>query len=188
MAKSLVYKREHEEIPINMTPMIDIVFQLIIFFILASQFASKEISAVTLPFPVKPPSVEEKDLKGVARVVINVLSKEDPEHAQSAGGQPQAYGELLRYEINREPFDEFLLGERISAETGKRMHMAEVIKNKFEDAQQKGLPFFVEIRADYRVAYEHVARALSAAGSAGVKKVYITVRRNPIPEEMGRET
>jgi len=36
-------------VSMNMTPMIDIVFQLIIFFLLTSQFQQLEIEDVTLP-------------------------------------------------------------------------------------------------------------------------------------------
>ena len=59
----------------NMTPMIDIVFNLIIFFILTSQFARLEIEEVTLPESI---TATPKDCSQFRNVVINVVNPDDP--------------------------------------------------------------------------------------------------------------
>jgi len=60
------------DVGINMTPMIDVVFQLIIFFLLASHLGQQESqTAVTLPAAE---SGHRADLDDVRRVTVNVLS------------------------------------------------------------------------------------------------------------------
>jgi len=59
----------------NMTPMIDIVFNLIIFFILTSQFAKLEIEEVVLPVSE---TATPKDYSQFRNVVINVVNPDDP--------------------------------------------------------------------------------------------------------------
>ncbi len=61
----------HREMRVNMTPMIDIVFLLIIFFLVSSHLARQE-SQMALPLPTAV-SGEALDDFDHARVVINVL-------------------------------------------------------------------------------------------------------------------
>jgi len=62
-------------VSVNMTPMIDMVFNLLIFFILTSQFAKLEIEEVVLP-----PSwtAVNKDYTLFRNVVINIVSPDNP--------------------------------------------------------------------------------------------------------------
>ncbi|MCX5672216.1 MAG: biopolymer transporter ExbD [Planctomycetota bacterium] len=62
-------------VSVNMTPMIDMVFNLLIFFILTSQFAKLEIEEVVLP-----PSLTavSKDYTQFRNVVINIVSPDSP--------------------------------------------------------------------------------------------------------------
>jgi biopolymer transport protein ExbD len=55
----------------NMTPMIDIVFQLIIFFMLVSEFQNMEMEQITLPYALE--GTEPTDVR--ARVVVNVSER-----------------------------------------------------------------------------------------------------------------
>jgi biopolymer transport protein ExbD len=168
MAKSAVYGDAggSAELSINMTPMIDVVFQLIIFFILASQFASKEISPLTPPAPHEPRAIKEEKIKE-RRVVVNVLSKEDPQYKKE--GEEVLPGELAWYEIYR---------ERIAGPNAFD-EMRQIIQDHYEAAKKaERKDFHVEIRADWRVNYLHVARVMQAAGDAGVEKAYITVRES----------
>ena len=61
----------HREMRVNMTPMIDVVFLLIIFFLVSSHLARQE-SQMALPLPTAV-SGERLDDFDHARVVINVL-------------------------------------------------------------------------------------------------------------------
>lgn len=61
------------ECVLNMTPMIDIVFQLIIFFMIVSEFQNMEMEQVTLPFALK--AKEEPKEGQQNRIVVNVNDK-----------------------------------------------------------------------------------------------------------------
>jgi len=57
----------------NMTPMIDIVFQLIIFFMIVSEFQNMEMEQITLPFALE--AKEESKEGQQNRIVVNVNDK-----------------------------------------------------------------------------------------------------------------
>lgn len=64
-------KKKHpvtENVGFNMTPMIDIVFQLIVFLMLATEFVSKDLEAVKLPYAKH--AVEDKNPKD--RLIVNI--------------------------------------------------------------------------------------------------------------------
>ncbi len=55
-------KRSSEEVKLNMTPMIDIVFQLIIFFVVASELEKTSFDQrIMLAFSPDGPAIEERD-------------------------------------------------------------------------------------------------------------------------------
>jgi biopolymer transport protein ExbD len=54
---------------INMTPMIDIVFQLLLFFMLAMELSRMELESVALPYALK--AVDDKGEEG-QRIIINI--------------------------------------------------------------------------------------------------------------------
>jgi biopolymer transport protein ExbD len=60
------------DVGFNMTPMIDVVFQLIIFFLLSSHLARQE-THLPLPLPTADSGQAEED-EGQARVTVNVLA------------------------------------------------------------------------------------------------------------------
>jgi biopolymer transport protein ExbD len=66
----------------NMTPMIDVVFLLIIFFLVSSHLARQE-SRIPLPLPVAP-SADEETTSNRPRITIQV----DDAGAMQLGGQP----------------------------------------------------------------------------------------------------
>ena len=63
-----------EEMEMNMTPMIDVVFQLIIFFMLVTEMAQADLEVLTLPHAseASPDSNPEKK-----RITVNLLPPED---------------------------------------------------------------------------------------------------------------
>jgi len=69
-------RKKTEDVGINMTPMIDIVFQLITFFLLVSQFASAEIDrAIVLP-ELDPKESRAVDIKPPVKLVLNLMAVE----------------------------------------------------------------------------------------------------------------
>jgi biopolymer transport protein ExbD len=66
-----VYQRA--DVGINMTPLIDIVFQLLIFFLVSSHLARQE-TQLPLPLPTAASGVEEAQAEESPRLTINLLA------------------------------------------------------------------------------------------------------------------
>jgi biopolymer transport protein ExbD len=79
-------RRSSKELGIDMTPMIDVVFQLIIFFLVSSHLVKQE-TQVKLPLPVASSGDKDKDTEK-PRLTVNVL----------AGGELQLAGRRLSKE------------------------------------------------------------------------------------------
>ena len=195
MPRSGVYRKSGSsgEVSINMTPMIDIVFQLIIFFIITSVYASDDISNLLLPSPYQRDDalVPTKELKKNRKVIINVTSKEDPDYRKE--GESYKPGDMAFYNIGGTKFDE--LGEAINKnlkdpeDAGKVLTTEAMLRQEYNRAVADGAEegFFAEIRADYRVNYDYVAKVLSAAGRAGIKKAYMGVMRHgEVEDKIGK--
>ena len=67
---SAIFKRGNAQIEANLTPMIDVTFLLIVFFVLVSQIVSQENQPMQLPEPDDPASELVTDDE---RAVINIV-------------------------------------------------------------------------------------------------------------------
>ena len=126
-----------EEDEMNMTPMIDIVFNLLIFFMVVSDLTQKELANLTLPLAHT--AVEDEDNDKDDRVILNIDDK----------------GQLL-YKGNAISLDE--LGARLS--NAKRLYDIKQTR-KGEDAYEmtaggKASKLFVLLRADRNTPWQHV--------------------------------
>lgn len=74
--KSLRAQTGAGSVSFNMTPMIDLVFNLIIFFILTAQFQKLEIEEVTLPMSI---TAQAKETSKYKNIIINVKNPDRPE-------------------------------------------------------------------------------------------------------------
>jgi biopolymer transport protein ExbD len=171
MAKSAVYGTEggSGDVNFNMTPMIDCTFQLIIFFILASQIASEETAKkvkVTRPHMSQALAASEGGTIP-NRLVINVTSA-DPD---SLSSDKLAAARAGTYKIRTRKID-----------IGDEEALVEEIKNTQEEMKKTGAisdtdekkKLFIEIRADKRVNWEDVAPVIRAGVHAGVAKMSLT--------------
>jgi len=130
----------------NMTPMIDVVFLLIIFFLVSSHLARQETQLeVDLPDAASARPAREDDVR---RIVVNVLAEPGPE----AG--PEA-----RIQVGGEVMDGVRLGELIRHEGRSAAGGLEV-----------------RIRTDRRVPYGAIEPILLACAKAGVWNVVFAVR------------
>ena len=138
----------------NMTPMIDIVFQLIIFFMVVSQFYQLSVKNVDLP-PAVRADQKKKELQEFTQVVVNVVPIK---------GQPitEVYVDSeLVVTVNYNPTDnklpnwqaliDKLVDKRKSAEENKRK------------------PVNVILRADEKVPYETIGSIMIATAKAGIR-------------------
>ena len=162
MAKSRVFKKTGPsgDVEFNMTPMIDVTFQLIIFFILAGQIASTALAKMELPKPDRSQALRPKEADVANKVIVNVLSKgivgEDVD--------PFLAGEVARYQV----------GQRM-IHVGKEAELTTILRSAMEPLPESGRKeFFVEIRADRRVHFGGVEPVILAAAEAGVLKMNLT--------------
>ncbi|MHC4780470.1 MAG: ExbD/TolR family protein [Planctomycetota bacterium] len=97
--------REKREMEMNLTPMIDVVFQLIIFFMLVTEMAQADLEALTLPDA----SESAPDTGQVERIIVNILKPEDEGRCRiKVKGREMNLGELRRHlriraETSRDP-------------------------------------------------------------------------------------
>jgi len=163
------------DVGFNVTPLIDCVFQLIIFFILASQVANAAYAKdVRIVRPVESEAIPVSVAQFPNKVTVNVVS--------AAAGQenpdPEQAAEADFYKINTEKF-----------EIGEWDRMIEVIrlrKREFDQqfdtapapavsgSDEDARMFFLEVRADERVNWRDVAPVIRAGVEAGISKLNIT--------------
>jgi biopolymer transport protein ExbD len=156
------------DVSINMTPMIDCTFQLIIFFILTTQFASQALSALELHKPVESEAKErgfDPDKAGNV-VIVNVTSKVEPESRQPK----------WRESAKAEAF--VISGDTIEVHDEKALRLR--LEQERDNAIAEGVPpeeFFVEVRADRRISSAYVLTVLRACSQAGIGKIHVTALR-----------
>lgn len=73
-----------EEVEIDMTPMIDVTFLLIVFFMVVSDMSALDVADLTLPFASEAHSSKGIDLDENPTLVVNVLTKGNIEIAGEA--------------------------------------------------------------------------------------------------------
>ncbi len=133
---SVIFKRGNAEIEANLTPMIDVTFLLIVFFVLVSQIVSKENQPMELPEPTDPASELVSDDE---RAVINIVH----------GGQGRA--------------DEIWLGTR-RYETSRAG--IEAIAQQLQRLYSSNPSLQVNLRADRAVHYTYVQQVMDAISEA----------------------
>ncbi len=159
MAKNKIFgKGASGTVEFNMTPMIDCVFLLIIFFILSATVLTDALAELELHQPYESQANDNKDLNKLPnRIIVNVVSeakdKEDLDSAQSAIAK--------EYMIN---------GKFIKI--GDRKGLVEKIRQGALKAHSDGYKdFYVEVRADHRVYFGAVQGVLKAAAAASIRGI-----------------
>lgn len=162
------------QIDINMTPMIDCTFQLIIFFILTAQMASQEIAPVAVPEPFESMAFNEVAGGGEMnllpnKVTVNIVGPygDDLKKRKSVDS-----GDALYYRVGDRKID---IGDAEKLSTVMKLYLDTFIQDeKKEGRQPDEKNFFVEIRGDQDVDYASVAPVMQAASDAGIAKMSIT--------------
>lgn len=142
----------------NMTPMIDVTFQLIIFFIIAGQMSSDDIEALIPPEPYR--SLASEALRAQQAVIVNIVSL-----AKNDKNAPD--------EDAREASMWYVKGKAIEVDDKERL--VEAINTVLAGMSEKNRnPPRIEIRCDRRIQYRDVQTVLMAASAAGVADMRIT--------------
>ena len=165
MPKSNVYKTGGgtTTVEFNMTPMIDVTFQLIIFFILAGQIASDELAKMELSQPWRSKALSDDALTNMPnRAIVNIVSRAE---AGTDKDSIALAGEAKEWRV----------GSTI-IKAGNREELQRLLDQRYQAwiAQGQGKEFYVEIRADRRVRYGAVEPAMLAASAVGIPKMNIT--------------
>ena len=95
---------EDLDMGMNMTPMIDIVFQLIIFFMVVTELATLDLERLTLPY-AKSTDTSKDRIDTSNKITVNVTKKGDLKIKRTKYTDEQLL-EFIRYEANeagREP-------------------------------------------------------------------------------------
>jgi biopolymer transport protein ExbD len=153
------------EVGFNMTPMIDVTFLLIIFFILAGKMSSQELArTIKLPRPVDCQALTDGPEQALNRVVVNVVARA----ALLGEGEsldPSLRGQAAHYKIMGQPID-------VSDATGLLSRLRQ-FRDNARARGQKEEDFTVQIRADHRVDYGQVEPVIAAAMVAKIPKMNI---------------
>lgn len=138
------------ELPLNMTPMIDCVFQLIIFFIVVIDMSQKELEDLKLPVAkaAKPDKQEERrpilnvDYEGRIYVMRALIF--DPKSEDPALKDPKTLENWLAIKAAGMP-------------------------KKYDEQAKKPLPDdFLLIRADKNTPFKHVQKIMEMCGKEGI--------------------
>lgn len=145
------------DVSLNMTPLIDCTFLLIVFFILASQMASQSLAKVLLHRPRQSRAIPSEQMDTPDKVIVNVVSAVEGQGSES----PALLGKAGHYQIGS-----------MKMPPGDSEVMSKVLRRlKVASGSEK---FKVEIRADYRVDYDQVLPVMRAAAQAGILRMNLT--------------
>lgn len=144
---------------VNVTPLIDVIMCLIIFFLVAGKLAKDQFNQ-NIVIPRAHFSLEMEDQEG--RLPINIVPAG---HAEAAANP----------DVIREPFNAYAEPEVWIR--GKKMPMAELAaylrKEKKETPHAK-----IVLRADQNIAYQWIAPVLVACAQADIKSVNFSTRND----------
>jgi biopolymer transport protein ExbD len=135
-------KKKAAQVDMNITPLMDVTFQLIVFFILVSNFAAAQLPELELPKPVE--SVAKAVEEERPRVVVNVVP---------AGLSGEASHLVVR-------------GQRLAR------HEYQKLTDLLGAEQDKSeLPLEVDLRADRNLFFEHVQPIMQSITRAGIARI-----------------
>ena len=141
----------------NMTPMIDIVFQLIIFLMLANDLSRKEIEDLELPEAIH--ASEDKGDKEKYRIIVNLLKNE---------GDQLPTLKVKGMEMNLDTFKQFL--------------RPEADRNREPDGP-KASELYVLVRADTHSRWQDVQWVMQACADPQIRvyKLQFATTKPPEP-------
>jgi len=151
-----------------LTPMIDVTFQLILFFILVGQVASDALARMILPEPYVSQAQLPEGLPRRDRMTVNIVSASKSETDLPLHADPDAR-KIGFYQVDAENVGsgarglgkvEDLIARRLAALS--------------PDARKS---FYIEVRADKRLPFAAVYPVLRMAGQKGVSLMNITAIR-----------
>jgi len=155
-----VRKAEKREIALNMTSMLDIVFQLIIFFILVTNFAAADLPE--LEPPTFPESKAQKPPEETIVRTVNIVPELIKQGVDERGREIfKATGRAAKVILGAE--HEFAVDRESMAA------LTQVIKDIKDIHVDKS--FEIDLRVDQRLTFDQVQPVMVAITGAGVNRV-----------------
>lgn len=156
---SQVFRRGTVKAEMNMTPLIDITFQLIIFFILTLNVASQEVIPMIVPKLENP---KTQDNQQEDRLVVNIIPLTASNDASREENPLNADGLASEVRIGQ---DDYPLNNPDAITAAIKDY---VDKRKAKNATDEPL---VLLRADAAAYYDAVAPVMAAIAAAGVERI-----------------
>lgn len=132
---------EPRSMEVNLTPMIDLTFNLIIFFLLASQFGRSETEPVHVP---RPTNSQAREMKYPSKLIITLVH-------DGTGG-------VRRYKV----------GPRLAEDFEQ---LRSIVQESHRLAEAEGKTLQVIVRADRDVHYRYVRPVLETLAQVGLENV-----------------
>ncbi len=149
-----------QNIEMDMTPMIDVVFQLIIFFILITDMTQSELEELRLPMARN--AVQDKPDPKVVRPVLNIL--------------PDGTMINKRRELYDPEKDDMTETERYLADQSRLM------PQKYDESVKAKLPDNpLLIRADQNTEFKYIQKVMEICGKKGIQiwKLQLAASEDP---------
>lgn len=162
---SKVYKRGRAKAEINMTPLIDITFQLIIFFLLTNNMIAEQTIEMRVPVLDQAQTVELGEK--IAQVVINVAPS--PDAKRSSDDPYNIPGEASFVRVGIRDF---------------RMDQLDQITAFLAESKAKNDKVEVVLRADAGLHYTSVQPVMAAITQAKISKINLSAY---LPDEKPRD-
>ena len=158
------------DISFNYIPLIDVTFNLIIFFVLTSEISGAQQARVMVPDPHSPQAVARSTMSKNS-VTISVISEAAYENNKDVS--PETAARAYKYEVDGEEFRD------ISDLDGlvNKIRQKQAAHEKLQVGSADPGEFYVEIRADARVSFSEVVPVITAIAKAGIAKMAISAKR-----------
>lgn len=135
-----------EDVNLNLTSMLDVVFQLIVFFLLITNFTSAELPELEVPDPIQSTARESEER---AKITINVL----PDEVSS--------GQAGRIRVG--------LLDLAPGDYGRLTDMLQLEFKKNPEVE-------IDLRADISVHYSQVQPVMEAITNAGIGRINLVAK------------
>ena len=163
-------KPEKTDMNLNMTSMLDIVFQLIIFFILVTNFAAADLPPLEPPDPIESKARKIEEKPRIVNIVPVMVKETDPETDVMEDVSTGRASHVVAYDKNfvlpgytpKLPKGEKTLpiSDLITLLTDERIRRAE-----------NDEPMMVDLRVDKSLPYDQVAPIMKAITAAQITRV-----------------
>jgi len=152
---SKVFKRGSATPQLNMTPLIDVTFQLIIFFMLVNNIIAEENVSMIVPNLEKP---KTRELGEVERVTVNIAPMPFDLAARVTGNPLNHPGEATQVKIGLLYFS---------------LDDPDAIRSSLAAARQATPEVEIMLRADSALYYREVQPIMDAISAAGITKINV---------------